>query len=79
MFLSDFLPEKWQTVLKNWISVRSYHEVLKNLAESIRSFRRKSDMFSILGGGGLDPLPPLIGEPDAMEILVTLSITETKN
>jgi hypothetical protein len=56
VFLSDFLPEKWQTVLKNGISVRIYHEVLKNLAESIRNFSRKSDMFSILGG--LDPPAP---------------------
>jgi hypothetical protein len=51
VFLFNFLPEKWRIVLKNWVSARIYHEVLKNLPESIRNFRRKAGMFSIFGWG----------------------------
>jgi hypothetical protein len=46
----DFLTEGWRIMLKNRISARIYHEVLKNLTKSLRNFRRKEDMFSILGG-----------------------------
>jgi hypothetical protein len=37
------------------LSARIYHEVLKNVVGSLRNFRRKAGMFSILGGGKLSP------------------------
>ncbi len=57
MFLFDFLPEKWRIVHENPVSARIYHEVLKNLAESMGNFRRKASMFSIFGGEN-PPAPP---------------------
>jgi len=57
MFLFDFLPEKWRIVHENPVSARIYHEILKNLAESIKNFHRKISMFSIFGGKNL-PIPP---------------------
>jgi hypothetical protein len=46
---------------KKTVSARIYHEVLRNLAESIKNFRRKTSMFSIFAGGNT-PIP-LIGSP----------------
>ena len=40
----------------------------KILAESIGHFRRKSDVFSIFGGG--NPPPPLIGKPGVNAFLI---------
>jgi hypothetical protein len=51
MFLSDFLPGKWKIVLKNRVSARVFHEILKYFVENIRNFRRKAGMFSIFGAG----------------------------
>jgi len=58
MFLFDFLPEKWRIVHENPVSARIYNEVLKNLAESIANFRRKTGMFSIFGGENPSRIPP---------------------
>jgi hypothetical protein len=58
VFFCDFLPEKWRIVLKNRISARIYYEVLKNLPESLRNFRRKTGIFSMFGGGKTLPSPP---------------------
>ncbi len=57
----DFLPEKWRIGLQNSVFVGIYYENVENFAENIRHFRRKSDTFSIFGGG--NP-PSLIGKPD---------------
>jgi hypothetical protein len=41
------VSEKWQIVLRNLVSARVYHEIFKDLTESIRNFRRKAGMLSI--------------------------------
>jgi hypothetical protein len=72
VILFDFLPEKWQIVLKNRVSARVFYKIFTNLAESIRNFSRKAGMFSVFGRGK-PPFLPLIGKPGLVLALTSLS------
>jgi len=52
----DFLLERWRIVLKNRISVKIYHEVLKNFAD-------RQPFFQFFAGKSLCHPSPLIAEP----------------